>query len=78
MKYEEKFTVYIYYEYHLLFVTEYRSKIFNNRISAYMFERLRQVKDHYLEIDIIKINYNIDHMYMLVLIPSWISVSEDN
>ena len=41
-----------------------------------MQERLKQIKDHYPELDIIKINHDIDHIHILAVIPSWMSVSE--
>lgn len=59
-----------------MFATKYRRKIFNDGIFAYMQERLKQIKDHYPELDIIKVNHDIDHIHMLVVIPPRMSVSE--
>ena len=39
-------------QYHLVFATKYRRKIFNDGIFAYMKERLNQVKNHYPEFKI--------------------------
>ena len=59
-----------------MFATKYRRKIFNDGIFAYMQERLKQIKDHYPELDIIKVNHDIDHIHMLAVIPPRMSVSE--
>ena len=59
-----------------MFATKYRRKIFNDGIFAYMQKRLKQIKDHYPELDIIKVNHDIDHIHMLVVIPPRMSVSE--
>ena len=59
-----------------MFATKYRRKIFNDGIFAYMQERLKQIKDHYPELDIIKINHDADHIHILAVIPPRMSVSE--
>ncbi len=59
-----------------MFATKYRRKLFNDGIFAYMQERLKQIKDHYPELDIIKVNHDIDHIHMLAVIPPRMCVSE--
>ncbi len=59
-----------------MFATNYRRKIFNDGIFAYMQERLKQIKDHYPELDIIKTNHDLDHIHILAVIPPRMSVSE--
>ena len=76
MKYRKQSHCVYYCEYHLVFATKYRRKIFNNGIFAYMLERLKQLKTYYPEIDILKINHDIDHIHMLVVIPPKFSVSQ--
>ena len=67
----------VYYcEYHLVFATKYRRKIFNDGIFAYMQERLKQVREYYPEIEILKINHDVDHIHLLVVIPPKMSVSK--
>ena len=51
-------------------------KIFNYGIFAYMQERLQQIKDHYPELDILKINHDVDHIHILTVISPRMSVSE--
>jgi REP element-mobilizing transposase RayT len=41
-----------------------------------MQERLKQIKEHYPELDIIKINHAADHIHILVVILPRMSVSE--
>jgi len=40
-----------------------------------MLERLKQLREHYPEIDILKINHDVDHIHVLVVIPPKMSVS---
>jgi REP element-mobilizing transposase RayT len=39
-----------------------------------MLERLKQVKDHYPEVDILEINHDLDHIHILTVIPPKMSV----
>ena len=41
-----------------------------------MQERLKQIKDHYPELDIIKVNHDVDHIHLFIVIPPKMSVSE--
>ena len=76
MKYRKQNHCVYYCEYHLVFTTKYRRKIFNDGIFLYMKDRLKQVKDYYPEIDILKINHDVDHIHVLVVIPPKFSVSQ--
>ena len=58
----------------MIFTSKYRRKIFNDGIFAYMLERLKQVKDHYPEVDILEINHDLDHIHILTVIPPKMSV----
>ena len=75
MKYRKQSHCVYYCEYHLVFLTKYRRKIFNDGIFAYIQERLKQIKDHYPELDIIKVNHDVDHIHILAIIPPRMSVS---
>jgi len=59
-----------------VFATKYRRKIFNDGIFTYMLERLKELKDHYPEIEIIEIGHDSDHVHMLVSIPPKMSVAK--
>lgn len=41
-----------------------------------MLERLKQLKDYYPEIDILKINHDVDHIHILLVIPPKFSVGQ--
>lgn len=61
-------------EYHLILATKYRRKIFNEGIFGYMLERIKEVKEHYPEIEILEIEHDQDHIHMLISIPPKMSV----
>ena len=67
----------VYYcEYHLVFATKYRRKIFNDDIFAYMNKRLKEVCEHYPELDILEINHDKSHIHLLVVIPPKMSIGQ--
>lgn len=76
MKYRKQSHCVYYCEYHVVFATKYRRKIFNDGVFAYMLEQLKEVKDHYPTLDILEINHDQDHIHMLVVIPPKMSVSQ--
>jgi len=61
-------------EYHLILVTKYRKKIFNNGIHAYLVARLKELNESYPELEILKINHDEDHLHLLISIPPKMSV----
>jgi putative transposase len=69
MKYRKQSYCVYFCEYHMVLSTKYRRKIFNGGIFEYMKERLKQVKDHYPELDILEINHDKDHIHLLIVIP---------
>ena len=68
---------YVYYcDYHLVFVTKYRRKIFNEGIFAYFDKRLLEVRKQNPQIEFKEVNHHEDHIHMLVSIPPTISVGQ--
>lgn len=63
-------------EYHLVFSTKYRRKIFNDDLFFYMKDRLKKVKEHYPELDILEINHDIDHIHILMIITPKMGISQ--
>ena len=61
-------------EYHLVFVTKYRRKIFKDGIFAYMRERLKEITKHYPMIKLKTMNHDLDHIHILASIPPKMSV----
>ena len=63
-------------EYHLILATKYRRKVFNDGIFAYMLERMKEVRDHYPELEVLEIEHDQDHIHMLISIPPKMSVGK--
>ena len=63
-------------EYHLVLATKYRRKIFNEGIFAYMLERMKEIRDHYPELEVLEIEHDRDHVHMLISIPPKMSVGK--
>jgi putative transposase len=63
-------------DYHLVLVTKYRKKIFNEGIFAFFDIKLAEISSHYPLIRIKKVNHDKDHLHMLISIPPTISVGK--
>ena len=63
-------------DYHIVIVTKYRKKIFNEGIFAYFKIKLAEVGEHYPLIRIKKINHDQDHIHMLISIPPTMNVGK--
>ena len=61
-------------EYHLVFATKYRRKIFNNGISEFLWDRLKEIEVYYPELQFIEYNHDVDHIHILMSIPPKMSV----
>ncbi len=59
---------------HLVITTKYRRKVFNDGVHAYMRERLKEIVEHYPELEIKESNHDKDHVHLLVSIPPQMSV----
>ena len=62
-------------EYHLVFVSKYRRKIFNRGSFSYFKEVLKQAKEGIPEVVVLTINHDIDHIHLHLAIPPKMSVS---
>ena len=63
-------------DYHIVLVTRYRRKVFNEGIFAYMNKKLAEITEHYPLIRIKTVNHDRDHIHMLVSIPPTMSVGK--
>ena len=61
-------------QYHLVLVTKYRRKIFNEGVKEYFLCIIKQIKDYYPEIDFDTINTDQDHAHIIVSIPPKMAV----
>lgn len=63
-------------EYHIVVVTKYRRKIFNEGIFAYFDTKLAEITSHYPLVKFIKINHGRDHLHLLMSIPPTMSIGK--
>ena len=63
-------------DYHIVIVTKYRKKIFNEGIFTYFKLRLNQVSEHYPTIRFKEVNHDKDHLHFLVSIPPTMGVGK--
>jgi len=63
-------------DYHMILVTKYRRKIFNNGIFAYMKKKMLEVREKYPQIEYKEMNHDEDHIHLLISIPPTISVGK--
>ena len=62
--------------YHVVIVTKYRKKVFNEGIFAYFDTKLAEITEHYPTIKFIKVNHDKDHIHLLISIPPTMSVGK--
>ncbi len=63
-------------DYHLVIVTKYRRKIFNEGIFAYFKIKLAEITEHYPLIKIKEVNHDSDHLHLLISVPPTTSVGK--
>src|SRR5438477_11313997 len=63
-------------DYHIVIVTKYRKRIFNEGIFAYLKIKLAEVTEHHPLIRFKEVNHDEDHIHMLLSIPPTMSVGK--
>lgn len=63
-------------EYHLVLVTKYRKKIFNDGIFSYLDLKLAEIASHYPLLKFIEVNHDKDHIHFLISIPPTMKVGQ--
>lgn len=63
-------------EYHIVFTTKYRKKIFNNGVGQYCVTILQDISKYYPDIRITQAKTDQDHIHFLISIPPRFSVSQ--
>ncbi len=63
-------------DYHIIMVTKYRRKIFNEGIFAWLKKRMLEVKKHYPLVEYKEMNHDEDHIHVLVSIPPTMGVGQ--
>jgi putative transposase len=63
-------------EYHLVWIPRYRRKVFVNGIKQYVEEVIKHVPNIDPDIEVIKLNVQVDHVHAVIVIPPRISVAD--
>ena|SRR5205085_3970731 len=63
-------------EYHLVWIPRYRRKIFTKGIKEYAHKLLTHLEDLEPDIEVIKVNVQIDHVHMVAVIPPRFAVAQ--
>ena len=74
MEYRRQAHSVYYCKYHLVLVTKYRRKVFNQGVFAYFMLKLKEVNKYYPEIEFVEVNHDKDHIHMLISVPPKMSV----
>ena len=61
-------------EYHLVLVSKYRRKIFNEGIFAYFKIKLDEIRKHYPLVQVQNVSHDQDHIHLLISVPPTMSV----
>ena len=61
-------------DYHIVVVTKYRKKIFNEGVFAYFDLKLAEITSHYPLLRFKEVNHDQDHVHVLISIPPTMSV----
>ena len=65
----------IYYcRYHIVLVSKYRRRIFNEGIFAYFGLKIEEIRKHYPLIEVEEVSHDSDHIHLLVSVPPTMSV----
>ena len=63
-------------DYHIVIVTKYRKKVFNEGIFSYFSIQLKELSDHYPLIKFKTVNHDKDHIHFLVSIPPTMTIGK--
>lgn len=63
-------------DYHIVLVTKYRKKIFNEGIFAYFKIKLAEISEHYPLIRCKEVHHDKDHIHLLLSIPPTMSIGK--
>ncbi|MFA5764125.1 MAG: IS200/IS605 family transposase [archaeon] len=63
-------------EYHIVWTPRYRRKIFTSGVKEYAEKLIKNMDNLDSDIEVLKLNVQIDHVHMVVVIPPRVSVAE--
>ena len=76
MKYKKLSHSIYHCNYHIVIVTKFRRKILNPGIIWYLKVKIQEIRKYYPEVEWIEINWEKDHVHILVSIPPKMKVSD--
>jgi putative transposase len=76
MEYKKQAHAVYYAQYHIVISTKYRRKVLKAGMGGYLKRKVLQVSKFQPEIEIIAVNTDVDHIHLLMSIPTKFSVSE--
>ena len=65
-----------YTQYHLVFVTKYRRRLFKNNLPSYLKAVLNNISKTHPDLEILEMNTDEDHIHLLMIIPPKYSVTD--
>jgi len=63
-------------DYHLVIVTKYRKKVFNDGIFSYFDIKLAEITSHYPLIRFKEVNHDKNHLHLLISIPPTMTIGK--
>ena len=63
-------------EYHLVWIPRYRRKIFVRGVKQYAEKLFKRIPDLCPDIEVVKVNVQVDHVHMVIVIPPRVAVSD--
>ena len=61
--------------YHIVWIPKYRRKVLRGEVKTYINERLREIEEHVPDVQIYRLNIQIDHVHLIITIPPKHAVS---
>ena len=74
MEFKKQTNAIYYCDYHLVITTKYRKKVINEGLFVYLKIKIKEIVKYYPYLEIKEINYDKDHIHILISIPPKVSV----
>ena len=63
-------------QYHIVWIPRYRYKVLVAGVAEYLMKELMEVRKHYPEIELVKINVQSDHVHLITSFPPKYSIAK--
>ncbi len=64
------------HQYHIVWIPKYRRKVLVNEIKAYVEKCINEISEHRPDVQVVKINVQLDHVHLIAEIPPRYSIAE--